>query len=966
MWLPTNLLCLTLSILPSALAVFTDEAYEIDYHHELLGIPQPHTTFFHRPRQNEKATLLYTLSDLGVIGAVNPASGKIVWRHLLAENETLNVQGFLQPVEREDTVVSAVGNRVDAWDAMSGRSKWENVFLGTVKDLEVMETVSGETEKDILALFEENGKAHLKRLKGTSGDVAWEYKDTSDDAPLQVRTNLREVFVISLHGSWGGYNLKVTILDPITGKKTSEYTLTAKADIHSPADVLLVGANSASPIVAWTDKAMKNLKVNLLGKASDLHTLPLKESDGEIVKVTLHAPHLVQSLPHFLVHSQSALSNRADVYHIDLVRGTIKKAYELPKLSGPGAISLGSKEANIFFTRLTEDEVILLSSASHGILGRWPVTIENDHGSLIHGVSEVVQKGSDDYAVRSAVVSTTEEWVLIRNGAEAWSRPEGLSGVVAASWAEIPESESLAKSLEVEADINPISAYIHRAKRHANDLKYLPAYLQQLPTRLLSSVLPVEAPSTGVLARDSFGFNKLVILATQRGSVYGLETGNSGNVVWSLKAFEVPTDKRWDVKGIWAESSRGVATIRGSDGEYILVNITSGDIVESLKPGDGPPVTSTVVVDSPSGQWFLPIGIDGNPGEVAKEWAPTSSLVVQGINEVRGLKFETTGLNAQPVLVWTFQPATGQRITNVVARPTHDPVASIGRVLGDRTVLYKYLNPNIILVTGVSDESSTVSFYLIDSVSGDILYSTSHEGVDTKQPITSVLTENWFAYSLWSDVLSTTTSSPGSKGYQIVVSDLYDSAIPNDRGPLGASSNFSSLEPSEAPNGEPAIPRVVTQSFVIPQAISHMVVTQTRQGISTRHLICSLSSSNSITGIPRALLDPRRPVGRDATPSEAEEGLFRYGPAIDFDPKAVITHKREVLGVRGLTTTPATLESTSLVLAYGIDIFGTRVAPSAAFDILGKDFNKLSLVATVLALAVGVAVLGPMVSTILF
>ena len=76
----------------------------------------------------------------------------------------------------------------------------------------------------------------------------------------------------------------------------------------------------------------------------------------------------------------------------------------------------------------------------------------------------------------------------------------------------------------------------------------------------------------------------------------------------------------------------------------------------------------------------------------------------------------------------------------------------------------------------------------------------------------------------------------------------------------------------------------------------------------------------------------------------------------------IITHKREVLGVKDIITSPALLESTSIVFAYGIDIFGTHVAPSAAFDILGKGFNKLSLVGTVVALAVGVAVLAPMVS----
>jgi len=65
--------------------------------------------------------------------------------------------------------------------------------------------------------------------------------------------------------------------------------------------------------------------------------------------------------------------------------------------------------------------------------------------------------------------------------------------------------------------------------------------------------------------------------------------------------------------------------------------------------------------------------------------------------------------------------------------------------------------------------------------------------------------------------------------------------------------------------------------------------------------------------------------------------------------------------VRDIITSPAHLESTSLLFAYGVDIFGTRVSPSAAFDILGKGFNKLSLVATVLALGAGVAVLAPMV-----
>ncbi|KAH8753384.1 hypothetical protein F5882DRAFT_56884 [Hyaloscypha sp. PMI_1271] len=959
MRLPLNLLALTLSILPSTLAVFADEAYSIDYQHELLGLPQPHTTFFHRPRSDEKATLLYTLSDLGVLGAVHPGTGKVVWRQIL------DGEGYLRAVEGEGTLVSGTGKNVQAWDAMSGRGKWGNCFTGQVKDIEVMETAAvGEGEKDILALFEEDRKAVLRRLKGATGDVKWEYRGTTEDLPFQVSTNVKDIFVVSLHGARGGYNLKVSILDPVTGKKVNEYTLTAKGDVHAPEDVLLVGANSAAPIIAWTDKTMKSLKVNILGKSGSLQTLPLKESDGEIVKVTIHAPELVQSMPHFLVHSQSAVSNRADVYHIDLATGNINKEYELPKLPGKGAVSTSSQDANVYFTRTTQDEVIIVSSASHGILGRWPVKVGKHHGSFVHGVAEVVQKSTDSYAVRSAILMSEEDWVMVRNGAEAWTRVEGLSGAVAAEWAEIPESESLAKTLEAEAHSNPLSAYIHRCKRHINDLHNLPGYLQELPFRIISSILSTDVTShkPDGLVRDNFGFHKLAIVATQRGRVYGLDSGNQGVVVWSLKAFHISAGKKWDVKGIWVDSSNGIATIRGADGEYILVQTLTGKADEKMDPGDWPPVQSAAVVGSPAGPWILPIGLDGNPGDIPAEWTPKEYLVVQGKNgEVKGLKFDIQGPLAVPITAWTFQPSVGQKIAKVISRPAHDPVASIGRVLPDRTVMYKYLNPNLVLVTAISETAASATFYLLDSVSGDVLHSTTHEGVDTTQPITSAISENWFVYSLWSDILPTTSGLPASKGYQLVVTELYESDVPNDRGPLGSSSNSSSVEPSDVANAEPALPHIISQTFLIPESISHMSVTQTRQGITVRQLLCTLTSSNSIVGIPRTILNPSRPVGRDPTPAEAEEGLFRYQPVIEFDPKMILTHRREVIGVRDVITTPALLESTSLVFAYGIDVFGTRVAPSAAFDILGKSFNKMSLVATVTALGIGVAVLAPMV-----
>src|SRR5579862_4536229 len=114
------LLPLLASLVPSAAAVFADDAYHADYHHPLVGIPREHSTFFHRPQASSRASLLYTLSEKLVLGAVNPKDGVLVWRQLLKpfSNLTGPAEGFLRAGENENTVISAVGSLVSAWDAL--------------------------------------------------------------------------------------------------------------------------------------------------------------------------------------------------------------------------------------------------------------------------------------------------------------------------------------------------------------------------------------------------------------------------------------------------------------------------------------------------------------------------------------------------------------------------------------------------------------------------------------------------------------------------------------------------------------------------------------------------------------------------------------------------------------------------------------------------------------------------------
>jgi hypothetical protein len=751
----------------------------------------------------------------------------------------------------------------------------------------------------------------------------------SGDSPYQVSTSPTTIYYISLHTPLlGGSKLRVTSLSPITGKRIDQYTLNSEAEIQSQNHILFAGANTAAPLLAWTDKSNRVLKVNIIGtKGVSTFAVPSKMS---VEKIVLHASNHVNSLPHFLIEYQTATGHSADVFHVDLKTNTISKAYSLPELSGKGTFTTSSSDANVYFTRITTDEVSVVSSASHGILGRW--TIEGSPalagGYPVHGASEIVVKSGTASAARSAILYSNGQWALIRNGEIAWSRPEFLSATVSAAWAELQEKETLAHELEVEHHQNVFSAYIRRVKRHIRDLQHLPTWLQNIPTRVLGNVVGKSKESAiDDIQHDTFGFHKLVIVATETGRLAALDVGSQGKVVWNVDLAQFAPDTTFQSPSL--KAFHGYVEVRDQGYAGVLyVNSTTGGLISSQNAHLQVPVTA-------AGQRLITFEL-------------VDSVLKGSL---------TSDVGSEPV--WTFTPPNGERVVGYTARPVKDPVASIGRVLGDRRVLYKYLNPNLVLVMTVLDTTRQASVYLLDSASGQLLYTVSHDGVDLSRPIPSTISENWFSYSLTLDSASTSDV----KGYQLVVADMYESAFPDDRGPLGASSNSSTVQPSAA-NGS-LKPYVLSQTYQIAEEISHMTVTQTRQGITSRELLVTLPSSNSIVGIPRNVIDPRRPIGRDPTAQEASEGLMKYAPAIIFNPQWNLNHKYELFGIKDVVTSESGLESTSLVFAYGHDLFGTRVAPSFAFDVLGKGFNKIQMLLTVAALLVGVLFVAPLVCSLL-
>lgn len=932
-------------------AIFTDEAFQIDYHHALLGIPQSHTTFFHKPQSASNASLLYTLSDKAVLGAINPKDGVVLWRQTLSKTGRGDREETYLVAGEDGTVISAYGKEVRAWDALDGRLVWEYSMVGEerIKGLRTVPLIGGSAGnivQDVIVLAgrtETSGTTSVMRVGGDGIGVKWEYKDSSAgyDSSVSVATSAKSVFYISKGtGILAGGKAKVVVLDITTGAEISQYSVAVDEEGFGADGSYVVGSCSDSPFLISSEKPYKSLKFNLLGN-SKVSTLPLLEKGLDVLDLNVVHACNGQSTSRFLVHAKTESIQWAEVFNVNTKTGEVTKVYSLPATEEESAFAASTIGSTLYFTRITSNEIDVYSSESQTQLGRWPITKPAGTADLSpsHAAVEVSARGKSGLAVRVATTSSDGEWILLRNGEVQWTRPETLAYLTKAIWSEDADLTLFAQDIEAEASANPLSAYIHRVTRHIMDLAHLPQVLMGLPLTIFQ---PSDASSDAT--RRALVGGKLILAASSRQELFGIDAANGGTIKW-----------RVDMSGEMIGNSQVVdlsvtddrLTAYLSGGAIVVVNIVDGKLVQFQKGS----ASFNKIVELPGSpaSTIVKVSADGTP-EVFSDLAPSTPAEGNALVTIND-KGEAVGwtIGSTVEKLWTIRPKSSAKIIQAIARPSNDPVASIGKVLGDRSVLYKYVSPNIALLTALS--SSTLTVYLINAVTGTVLYTTTHEGVLTDLPTPSVMSENWFAYSF-----TTRDASTSGLYTQLIITELYESAHSNDRGLLSSQTNYSSFAPDA---GVP--PHAVTLAYTVAEPISNLTVSQTLQGITTRNVLAVLSNSNAIISIPRDSLNARRPVDRDPTALEMEEGLMKYFPILELDPKLLLTHTREVLGIQDLMSAPSLLESTSMIFAYGHDVFGTQLAPSETFDLLGKGFKRVQLILTVVALYLGVLALRPIV-----
>ena len=84
---------------------------------------------------------------------------------------------------------------------------------------------------------------------------------------------------------------------------------------------------------------------------------------------------------------------------------------------------------------------------------------------------------------------------------------------------------------------------------------------------------------------------------------------------------------------------------------------------------------------------------------------------------------------------------------------------------------------------------------------------------------------------------------------------------------------------------------------------------------------------------------------------------------LPLHPQSFASYDHQIAGVRHIRTAPADLESTTHVVAWGLDLYYVLLRPARGFDMLGEDFSFALLIVALAALAGGAVVMSRLVAS---
>jgi outer membrane protein assembly factor BamB len=553
------------------------------------------------------------------------------------------------------------------------------------------------------------------------------------------------------------------------------------------------------------------------------------------------------------------------------------------------------------------------------------------------------------------VVGEDHSLSMLKAGGPVWTREESLASIDKLMFIDLATEEMggfpslpirIVNTLESMTHIpSTISAWVNELTQP----QILPPFENDF-----SQILPLGKPAAIKLEKDTFGFRKILIVSTEPGKLIGMDSA-TGTILWThflgARIKDIIEIRHTHIVAVTSSLKTGTKLhhfdpVTGHLKETITSPFRIDHVLKlPTRTNDGTHVA--LLMDHDFVGHVLPDTPEANALVTGKSGAIFFYRMAVEAGHIAGYGVTKEGQQLKAYERWKLVFPAEEQISSAATRDDVEIVHSSLRITGDSTFLRKYVNANLMAIATVRKGSHSgsrllptvkkgtdpcVNIYLIDSVTGRILEKLVHRG--GVGPVSVEVTENTVVFQYW---------NAESFQHEVSVVDLYeDPAIPAET----AVDKFSAFKAG--------IPVTQQQSYILRVGVSTISVTQSSRGISSKLFLLGLTNGQ-ILGVGRAIFDPQRPTG---TPSEADkfQGLFPYTPEIIVDPTAILNYNRTIHNMRGIVTSPVLLESTSVVLAYGLDLFYTRAQGSGAFDLLNEDFNYPFLILSVTSVVVGIFV----------
>ncbi|XP_041129248.1 ER membrane protein complex subunit 1-like isoform X1 [Polyodon spathula] len=924
-------------------AVFEDQAGKFDWRQQYVGKVQ--SAYFDSQTQASKKLLVAT--EQNVIASLNSRNGDIIWRQVDKTGPEGHIDTFL--VHGQDAIaVSGNGRLLRSWETTIGGLNWE-----TLLDTGSFQSAGFVGVQDSVKYVAILKKTAISLHYLSNGHQKW-VENLPDSETVQYEVVYSGGSgLVSVLGVVPHSHLTITTYNLEDGEIMKQVSVEAlwleslKPGCAVVRDGVLVCADPASRSL-YTLKLEEEHEQEM--RQVLLQSLDVELSDG-------FQPHVLATQPNPARHPNAEFFLQLGPdHHILLQLGddAIAPLRDFQQALLVSFATTGEKTVAVVMSPKNETaySINLFSADSGRRLLETTTTFNHDpNGGKPERLYVHAFLKKDD-SVGYRVLVQTEDHALIfvqQPGRVLWIREEALAEVVTMEMVDLPLTGTQA---ELEGEFGKKAAIQDGLlgmvlKRLSSQLILLQSWMAHLwkmfcdarqPRSLVRNEVTIET-----LARDEFNLQKMMVMVTASGKLFGIES-SFGTILWKhfLQKVQPGSSFKLVVQRTTAHfphPPQCTLIIKDKDTGLITVHVFNpifGKRSHITPPSLGRPILQSLLLPLMDQDYAKVLLLIDNEYKVTA--FPSTKRVLQQLQEMASSVFfylvdsdqgKLSGFRLRrdltTELIWEVViPTEVQRIVAVKGKRANEHVHSQGRVMGDRSVLYKYLNPNLLaVVTESSDfhpERSFVGMYLIDGVTGRII----HEAVQRKArgPVYFVHSENWVVYQYW---------NTKSRRNEFSVLELYEGTEQYN------STAFSSLD-------RPLTPQVLQQSYIFPSAISQLEATITEKGITSRHLLVGLPSG-AILSLPKMFLDPRRPE----VPSEQsrEENLIPYAPEMPIRSEWFINYNQTVSRAKGIYTAPSGLESTCLVVAYGLDIYQTRVYPSKQFDVLNDDYDYM-LISSVL------------------